>query len=278
MLARIYGEHGQRLLERNVRAFLQAKGKINKGLQKTLKEEPHRFLAYNNGLCCTAASVEVESKKDGHVRLKSVSDFQIVNADEVLVAFQNPVTLSGIAFDDSDLARLTRSASGWSVSMAFDGSDVGLTTSAEAIDAVTGLADGSLLLSTRGSGSVPLGSGSLSFAAEDLLRFAPTSLGTNTAGSWSLWADLSDVGLNSSNENITALDVAADGRVFLATLGSASATAGGTSVSAANEDIFVFRPTSLGATTSGSFATPLFFDGSLYGLASNAVLGLDVPV
>lgn len=205
-------------------------------------------------------------------------DFQIVNADEVLVAFQNPVTLSGIAFDDSDLARLTRSASGWSVSMAFDGSDVGLTTSAEAIDAVTGLADGSLLLSTRGSGSVPLGSGSLSFAAEDLLRFAPTSLGTNTAGSWRLWADLSDVGLNSSNENITALDVAADGRVFLATLGSASATAGGTSVSAANEDIFVFRPTSLGATTSGSFATPLFFDGSLYGLASNAVLGLDVPV
>ena len=48
MLARIYGEHGQRLLERNVRAFLQAKGKINKGLQKTLKEEPHRFLAYNS--------------------------------------------------------------------------------------------------------------------------------------------------------------------------------------------------------------------------------------
>lgn len=82
VLARIYGEHGQRLLERNVRAFLQAKGKINKGLQKTLKEEPHRFLAYNNGLCCTAASVEVESKKDGHVRLKGVRDFQIVNGGQ----------------------------------------------------------------------------------------------------------------------------------------------------------------------------------------------------
>jgi len=40
-------------LERNVRAFLQAKGKVNRGLQKTLQEEPHRFLAYNNGLCCT---------------------------------------------------------------------------------------------------------------------------------------------------------------------------------------------------------------------------------
>jgi hypothetical protein len=82
VLARIYGEHGQRLLERNVRAFLQAKGKINKGLQKTLKEEPHRFLAYNNGLCCTAASVEVDAKKDGHVQLKSVNDFQIVNGGQ----------------------------------------------------------------------------------------------------------------------------------------------------------------------------------------------------
>lgn len=82
VLAKIYGEHGQRLLERNVRAFLQAKGKINKGLQQTLKEEPHRFLAYNNGLCCTAASVEVESKKDGHTLLLSVRDFQIVNGGQ----------------------------------------------------------------------------------------------------------------------------------------------------------------------------------------------------
>jgi hypothetical protein len=82
VLAKIYGEHGQRLLERNVRAFLQAKGKINKGLQQTLKEEPHRFLAYNNGLCCTAADVEVEVGKDGHARLHSARDFQIVNGGQ----------------------------------------------------------------------------------------------------------------------------------------------------------------------------------------------------
>jgi hypothetical protein len=77
LLARIYGEHGQRLLERNVRAFLQAKGKVNRGLQKTLKEEPHRFLAYNNGLCCTAAEVKT---KNG--RIEWVKDFQIVNGGQ----------------------------------------------------------------------------------------------------------------------------------------------------------------------------------------------------
>lgn len=82
LLARIYGEHGQRLLERNVRAFLQAKGKVNRGLQKTLKEEPHRFLAYNNGLCCTAADVRIQQGKDGHSRLEWVRDFQIVNGGQ----------------------------------------------------------------------------------------------------------------------------------------------------------------------------------------------------
>ena len=82
MLARIYGEHGQRLLERNVRAFLQARGKVNKGLQQTLREEPHRFLAYNNGLCCTAAEVRVDRSAKGHANLAWARDFQIVNGGQ----------------------------------------------------------------------------------------------------------------------------------------------------------------------------------------------------
>lgn len=203
-------------------------------------------------------------------------DFDIVSPDEVVVAFQSPVTLAGIAFDDSDLARLSRNTiGGVDVSMFFDGSDVGLTTNAEAIDAVTGLPDGSWLISTRGSGGV---TGVSSFAAEDILRFVPTSVGTTTAGSWSLYADMSDVGITGTAENITAIDVAADGRMFLTTGGNASASTGGTSLSTTNEDVFVFRPTALGSTTSGSYPSPLFFDGSLYGLGSNALLGIDVPV
>jgi hypothetical protein len=82
VLARIYGEHGQRLLERNVRAFLQVKGKVNKGLQQTLRETPHRFLAYNNGLCCTAAEVRLEKFKDGQTGLAWARDFQIVNGGQ----------------------------------------------------------------------------------------------------------------------------------------------------------------------------------------------------
>jgi hypothetical protein len=89
LLAKIYGTHGQRLLERNVRAFLQSKGKINRGLQKTIKEQPNRFLAYNNGLCCTAAEVDVEVDAQGNARLKSVTDFQIVNGGQTTASIHH---------------------------------------------------------------------------------------------------------------------------------------------------------------------------------------------
>ncbi|MEP7339684.1 MAG: AIPR family protein [Acidobacteriota bacterium] len=91
LLARIYGEHGQRLLERNVRAFLQAKGKVNRGLQKTLREEPHRFLAYNNGLCCTAAEVRIEAVTGIQAMLEWVKDFQIVNGGQTTASIYHAI-------------------------------------------------------------------------------------------------------------------------------------------------------------------------------------------
>jgi len=82
VLARIYGDHGPRLLERNVRSFLQVRGKVNKGIQQTIEENPHRFLAYNNGLTATAKELELEDRKNGHFRLISATDFQIVNGGQ----------------------------------------------------------------------------------------------------------------------------------------------------------------------------------------------------
>lgn len=82
VLARIYGDHGPRLLERNVRSFLQVRGKINKGIQETISTEQHRFLAYNNGLSATARTVDLEDIGNGHFRLRSATDFQIVNGGQ----------------------------------------------------------------------------------------------------------------------------------------------------------------------------------------------------
>lgn len=79
LLARIYEEHGPRLLERNVRSFLQVKGSVNKGIRCTLHDEPDMFLAYNNGISVTAESVDVVRDQNGKPSIRKIRDMQIVN-------------------------------------------------------------------------------------------------------------------------------------------------------------------------------------------------------
>lgn len=83
ILADLYQEHGQRLLERNVRAFLQFSTKVNRGIQETILKEPERFLAYNNGLAVTAAEVELTA--DG-TAIRRIRDLQIVNGGQTTAA------------------------------------------------------------------------------------------------------------------------------------------------------------------------------------------------
>ncbi|MBP7508057.1 MAG: AIPR family protein, partial [Prolixibacteraceae bacterium] len=83
VLASIYEQYGSRLLEQNVRSFLQFTGKINKGIRKTIIEEPHMFLAFNNGIAATTEDVCIIDLPDGRGKaIGSVSDLQIVNGGQ----------------------------------------------------------------------------------------------------------------------------------------------------------------------------------------------------
>lgn len=82
LVAKIYQEYGPRLLELNVRSFLQARGKVNRGIQDTIKEAPGRFLAYNNGITMTAASVTLSDLPGGGRGISYISDLQIVNGGQ----------------------------------------------------------------------------------------------------------------------------------------------------------------------------------------------------
>lgn len=81
-LVELYRRFGPRLLERNVRSFLQLKGKVNQGIRKTILEEPQMFLAFNNGLSVTATGLQLELLHNGTARLISATDFQIVNGGQ----------------------------------------------------------------------------------------------------------------------------------------------------------------------------------------------------
>ena len=86
MLARIYSIYGSRLLERNVRSFLQFTGKINRGIRETLRTEPDRFLAYNNGISATASSLEIVDLPRGGKGIHRLHDLQIVNGGQTTVS------------------------------------------------------------------------------------------------------------------------------------------------------------------------------------------------
>ncbi|MAW80368.1 MAG: AIPR family protein [Parvularcula sp.] len=81
MLASLYEKFGSRLLEQNVRSFLQARGKINKGIRSTILNEPAMFFAYNNGITATAQNVTVEPGGDG-LQITRIRDLQIVNGGQ----------------------------------------------------------------------------------------------------------------------------------------------------------------------------------------------------
>jgi hypothetical protein len=191
----------------------------------------------------------------------------------LLLSFDGAGTIGAVAFDDSDIVRFDATSLGTTTagtfSLYFDGSDVGLTQNVEDVDAVELLPNGHILLSTTGGASVTGVSG----AAEDLLEFTPTTLGDVTAGSYALYFDGSDVQLTVSAENVDAAAVDSVGKIYLSTTGNFAVTG----VSGADEDVFVFTPTSIGSTTAGTYSSTLHFDGSAFGLAASDVFAIDLP-
>jgi hypothetical protein len=218
--------------------------------------------------------------------LLDVDAFSVIGANNILLSFNLPVigglgVLPGISttVDSYDIVQFTGTlgdATSGTFSIYFDGSDVGLGSSPPAIlpgvqeniDAFEVLSDGSLVLSTVGS----VGVTGVSGGPEDLIRCVGT-FGPTTSCTWSMYFDGSDVQLTVADENIDGAAVAANGNIYLSTTGAFNVAV----VSGADEDVFVFTPTTLGGSTTGAYSPALFFDGSAWGLGGNDVDAIDLP-
>ena len=90
-LAELYSIHGPNIVRENVRAFL-GDVVVNTGIQNTVKEEPTKFLAYNNGLVVTAEEATV---RDG--KLLNLKGIQIINGGQTTASiYQCLVTAKGL--------------------------------------------------------------------------------------------------------------------------------------------------------------------------------------
>lgn len=149
-----------------------------------------------------------------------------------------------------------------------DGSDVGLSSSAESID---GLASygccGGLAISTSGTARVPYGSGQLSVPDEDAAVFYVYTGGINTSGIWQPFLDTSLMGVGAAD--LSGISYGDGGEVYLSfdravTLGGIAFAVGDIVRCELNDD----------GNACASVAK--FFDASDAGLGDNKVDAIEV--
>ena len=184
---------------------------------------------------------------------------------DLLLSFTTAGTVGGLSVDDSDIVQFSPTSLGATTSgtfsLYFDGSDVGLSSNGEDIDAMTLASDGRLIVSMSGNFSANGASG----ADEDLVTFNATSLGDATAGSFEWLVDGSDVGLTSVGDDIDGATLTLAGDILM------SPTAASSVLPAQDEDVLQFIPTLLGNPTSGSFA--MFLDLTTLSIDSTEDIG-----
>jgi len=102
VLANLYKEFSNELLESNVRAFLGQAGKFNKGIRDTIRNKPQMFLPYNNGITATANEVVTETIKN-NLYITKLNDFQIVNGGQTTASLYHTQK----KYKDADLTRIS---------------------------------------------------------------------------------------------------------------------------------------------------------------------------
>jgi len=177
-------------------------------------------------------------------------------------------SVGGVPFSPGDILAYDVQGGAWS--LYFDASDVGLT---KALGDFVLLDNGSILMSIvakvklRDAANVLM-----TVTPQDIVQFVPLGLGATTSGHFELYFDGSDVSLSTSGEKIDALARRPDGTLLISTTGAATVKNGGVNFKAQDEDLLAFTPASLGATTTGTWATALALDGStLPGMAAEDV-------
>lgn len=205
----------------------------------------------------TATATATSTHTPGPTDTPTITPTPIWSGSAVFISTTAGNTVNGISFGPEDILAHNTDLNVWS--MYFDGSDVGL--GGNNLNAFHLLPDNSILLSVDTPTTLPAVG---SVDDSDIVRFIPTSLGENTAGTYEWYFNGSDVDLTTNAEDIDAIAFAPDGCLLLSTIGNSSVTGAGGD----HSDILAFSPTGLGENTSGSWS--LYFDGSDVGLTANS--------
>lgn len=206
----------------------------------------------------------------------NITGFDFIKENEILLSFERSAVLSENLFiQPNDVLKFTATSLGEETSGEFevylDGSDIGLSDDEGAIDALIGLSEREILLSTAGDLTVA----GQEFGREDILLFNSTQLGQDSSGEVSKYIDGSDIGLSGKNKDINGATIDELGNLLLVPENSFDVV----NVPGDDKDTFQFSPVSVGENTAGRFADFLFFDSSQSQLRINSsISALDFRV
>jgi PKD repeat protein/murein DD-endopeptidase MepM/ murein hydrolase activator NlpD len=224
------------------------------GQTSTTCADFHSHTYENPGLYTVTLAVSGPGGSNSMTRQDYIVVDQVSPSQGLYLSLVDNQTVNGVAAADEDILKFD--GANWN--LFFDGSDVGAGTDLFAfsvLDADTILMSFSASVTVNGIAAAP----------QDVLRFDATSLGSNTAGTFSTYFDGSDVGLTTTDEKIDSVTLLSDGRLLISTTGVPTVTGAS---SLADEDILAFTPNSLGEATTGTWAQ--YFDGSDVGLSTNS--------
>jgi subtilisin family serine protease len=188
-------------------------------------------------------------------------DAFLIHKGKIVMSFAATTTLAGAGtVEPSDLVMYRPEQQRFS--LIFDGSDVGLTTADENVDAVT-VINGRIVVSTSG----PFDVTGVSGEDEDFIALSDATLGSNTSGVWSLYFDGSNSGLD-GDDNRDLVAVWYDrptNSLYFSTAGSFDLNG----ISITPTDIYKCQLTGGGASRQcDNGASGLFWHGNLFGLSS----------
>jgi uncharacterized repeat protein (TIGR01451 family)/CSLREA domain-containing protein len=207
-----------------------------------------------------------------------VDAFHILDNGDILLSLRFLAWLPGLGLvDGSDIIKFVPTSLGEDTSlgqdtagsfeMFLDGSDVGLTKLTENVNAIGFTPDGRLVISTNG----PVHASQVNAKAQDLSVLNNGVFGWQSGGTWELYFDGSDTGLQNGREDIWGVWIDSDNDdIYLTT--AADFSAGG--VSGTGDDVIVCQPSSLGASTTCTLS--LFWDGSSYGFEHRFIDGFAI--
>lgn len=200
---------------------------------------------YEGSLCINSNAVDTP--------IMTIPVSMTVQPEELLYFSLNEWgSVGGYTFTDEDILSYDpRGSSG--IYPIFDASDVGLT--GNDLNAFTILDNGDMLMSFNFARLIP----DVGWVTDtDIVRFIPTSIGANTAGSFELYLDGSEFGLESIGEDIDAIGFTPEGQLVISTLGSHRVPSANGDLNGHDEDLLVFDD--------GTGTWSLYWDGTSAGL------------